>query len=127
MVRNIVERALPPVLFVVIGVWMIQPELGEVLAGEPISPRAPNITFGILLWVAYFGPSLAAHIESDRTNSNRVDLSDRAFLLGFGSWIIAGVAFVIAGLGSLLVAGFTVFGLVAVVAWVYDRHTRSSG
>ena len=105
----------------------MQPELEEVLAGDAIAPRAPEITFGVLLWVVYFGPSLAARIESDRTNENEIDLSDWVFLLGFGSWIVAGVAFVIAGLDSLHVVVSTAFGIVAVVAWVYDRYTRSSG
>jgi hypothetical protein len=124
MIRNAVERALPPVVIIVAGGVMLHPEFGELLAGKPTSSRAPDVTFGILLWVAYFGTRLAADIETDRTNESGIGLLDWAFLLGFGSWIVAGVAFAIAGLGSLLVAGFTVFGIAAIGAWMYDRYVR---
>lgn len=122
-IRDTVERTLPPVVVIIVGMGMMQPELGEVLAGDPIAPRAPEITFGILLWAGYLGPALAVHIESDRTNENGFDLSYWVLLLVVGIWVVAGIAFLIAGQRSPLVAGWIVLSVAAVVVCVRQKHT----
>lgn len=117
--EELINRFVPPIALLAIGVTMVYPAVQGGIASDVARSEIADATFGVLLWVAYFGTRIASALETDAVTDG-LRPADWVALASFGLWIVAGVAFVFAGVRSPTVIAFTVLGAAAVALWGYS-------
>lgn len=107
------------VLVVVTAIFVAEPGFRALLQGAPLEAWIVDVSLGALLLEIYVATRVAYLIEGDRTATASFGLSDWTILLSSLLWLVVGGTLVLNGFDSVDVLGFTVFGVVGVVAMIY--------
>ncbi|MFB6137207.1 MAG: hypothetical protein ABEJ42_02550 [Halobacteriaceae archaeon] len=121
------KSVLRTVVTLVVGAIIVLQGVRELSRGAPAEEWLGNVTLGVLFLLVYFGPRLVARIAGNRLSTERGDPSDWATLAVFGLWVVVSLGLLFAGISTVAVKGFVVFGVIGVGAMAYRLSRVSEG
>jgi hypothetical protein len=112
------EKFIWAILAVAVSGFFIYPGFQDFSHGNPMEEWVPQITLGVLFLVASLGLIFASWLEGDQSATS-FGLTGWTVLVGFGSWLVAGLVFLSIGYSSITIEIYTILGAVGVAGALY--------